>query len=82
MKIDVMVIPNSKQAKVERNEVGLRVKVNAPAKEGKANKKLIEILAKHYSRPKSSIKIIRGLTSKKKLIEIEERLPRRYRSSQ
>jgi len=72
MKIDVMVIPNSKQAKVERNEVGLRVKVNAPAKEGKANKKLIEILAKHYSRPKSSIKIIRGLTSKKKLIEIED----------
>jgi len=71
MKIDVMVIPNSKQAKVERNEVGLRVKVNAPAKEGKANKKLIEILAKHYSRPKSSIKIIRGLTSKKKLIEID-----------
>ena len=71
MKIDVMVIPNSKQAKVERNEVGLRVKVNAPAKEGKANKKLIEILAKHYSRPKSSIMIIRGLTSKKKLIEID-----------
>ncbi len=71
MKIQVKVIPNSKQAKVEKNETGLRVKVNAPAKEGKANKRLVEILAKYFSRPKSSIKIIRGLNSKKKLIEIE-----------
>ena len=71
MKIDVRVIPNSKQAKVEKNEAGLKVKVNAPAKEGKANKKLIEILAKHFARPKSSIKIIRGLTSQNKLIEID-----------
>ena len=46
------------------------VKVNAPAKEGKANKKLVEILSKHFSKPKSSIRIVKGLTSKNKVIEI------------
>ena len=71
MKIQVKVIPNSRKVKVEKNKAGLRVKVNAPAKEGKANKRLVEILAKYLSKPKLSIKIIKGLTSKNKVIEID-----------
>jgi hypothetical protein len=72
LKIRVEVIPNSKEAKVEEKSEGvLRVKVDAPAREGKANKRLIEILSKYFLKPKSSIKIIKGLTSKNKEIEID-----------
>jgi uncharacterized protein (TIGR00251 family) len=71
MKIQVKVFPNAKEAKVEKEGEGiLRVKVNAPAREGKANKRLIEILAEYFSKPKSSIKIVKGLTSRNKVLEI------------
>ncbi|PIV64459.1 MAG: hypothetical protein COZ37_07050 [bacterium (Candidatus Ratteibacteria) CG_4_10_14_3_um_filter_41_18] len=72
MKIQVKVIPNSKKVKVEKNETGsLRVKVDAAAREGKANKRLVEILAKYFSKPKSSIRILKGLASRNKVIEID-----------
>ena len=72
IKIQVRVSPNSKGPKVEKVEGVLRVKVDAPPKEGKANKRLVEILAKHFAVPKSSIKIVKGLTSKNKVIELME----------
>lgn len=72
MKIQVKVIPNSRKPQVKESEGVLRVKVDAPAKEGKANKRLIELLAKYFSKPKSSIKIVKGLTSRNKVIEVEE----------
>ncbi len=70
--VKVKVVPNSKKAKVEQTEGGvLRVNVDAPAKEGKANKRLVEILAKYFSKPKSSIRIVKGQTSKNKVVEID-----------
>ena len=42
----------------------------APAREGKANQALIELLSESFSVPKTSIKILLGKTSKKKLVEI------------
>ena len=70
IKIQVKVSPNSRKPKVREIEGVFMVKVDAPAKEGKANKRLVEILARHFSRPKSSIKIVKGLTSKNKVIEL------------
>ena len=70
--VKVKVVPSSKKAKVEQTEGGvLRVNVDAPAKEGKANKRLVEILAKYFSKPKSSIRIVKGRTSKNKVVEID-----------
>ena len=70
--VKVKVVPNSKKAKVEQTEGGvLRVNVDAPAKEGKANKRLVEILAKYFSKPKSSIRIVKGWTSKNKVVEVD-----------
>jgi len=72
VRVNVKVVPNSKKAKVEQTEGGiLRVNVDAPAKEGKANKRLVEILAKYSSKPKSSIRIVKGQTSKNKVVEID-----------
>ena len=72
MRIQVKVIPNSKEAKVEKEGEGvLRVRVDAPTKEGKANKRLIELLAEYFSKPKSSVRIVKGLSSRNKVVEID-----------
>ena len=72
MRIQVKVIPNSKEAKVEKESEGvLRVRVDAPTKEGKANKRLIELLAEYFSKPKSSVRIVKGLSSRNKVVEID-----------
>ena len=72
MKITVRAIPNAKKVEVEERDGILRVKINLPPVEGKANKRLIEVLAEYFSIPKSRIKIIRGGSSKNKIIEILE----------
>ena len=70
-RIEVKVIPNSSHAKVEELSKDLyRVKVDAPPKEGKANKRLIEILQDYFDIPKSKIKITKGERSKVKIVEI------------
>lgn len=72
MIISVKVVSNSKKPKVE--EIGenvFKIKVDAKAEDGKANRRLIEILAEHFKVPKSSIIISKGLKSKNKIIEIK-----------
>ncbi len=73
MIIQVKVKPKSKKEEVKKvSEDTYEVKVNAPPEGGKANERLIEILSKHFKVPKSSIKILRGHTSRNKLVEIKE----------
>ena len=72
MKIRVAVRPNAKIEKVEKifdDEYNISVK--EPAKGGKANRKLVNILAKKLKVNAKNIKI-KNPTSRKKLIEIKE----------
>lgn len=72
MILSVDVTPNSKFPKVIKiSEESYKVKVDAPAEEGKANKRLIEILSDYFKVSKSSISVIKGLKSKNKIIEID-----------
>ncbi|MFH1769708.1 MAG: DUF167 domain-containing protein [Parcubacteria group bacterium] len=48
----------------------LQIKLTAPAKDGKANKQLVEVLSDHLDIPKSRINILKGLTSSHKIVEI------------
>ena len=73
MRIIVQVRANAKQPKVE--EVGenqYKVWVDAPAKENKANLRLIEILSRHLGVPFGAIRFVSGMTSKMKVLEIRE----------
>ncbi|NLG11899.1 MAG: DUF167 domain-containing protein [Elusimicrobia bacterium] len=70
MKISVKVVVNAKKQKVVMEGDTVKVWIDAPPVEGKANKRLIEILSKHYDKPKSSFKIKSGLKSRTKIIEI------------
>ncbi len=71
MKLLVKVKANSKQEKIEEAaDKEYVVWVRPPAKENKANLAVIELLSSYFSVPKSRINIIKGSTSKNKLIEI------------
>ena len=72
MRVKVRVKPGSKKVKVERVGDTLVVSVRSPAREGKANAELSEVLAEYYGVPKSRVRIVRGHRSRDKVVEIEE----------
>jgi uncharacterized protein len=53
---------------------GARIKVRlaAPAQDGKANAELVEFLASHYGVPKRNVRITAGLKSRQKRVVIDE----------
>jgi uncharacterized protein len=68
MKICVSVKPNSRTESVEVCADGsFTVRVNAAPVDGKANKRVEELLAKHFAVPKSAVELISGSKSKKKV---------------
>ncbi len=72
--IDVRVQPkSSKNAIVGTHGGALKIKLNAPPVEGKANKALIQLIAKRLQCPKSAVEIISGQASRNKrlLVHIE-----------
>lgn len=72
MQRQVKVKPNSKkQAIAESTDGILTVHLKSPPVDGKANKELIEVLAKQFDVPKSQIRIKSGLSSRIKLVEID-----------
>ena len=71
MKITVRVKPNARKNAVEKlDEKTFLVHVNVPPVEGKANEKVIELLADYFGTPKRAITILRGATGRSKLVEI------------
>ena len=72
MKISVFVKTNSKVESVEKQADGIYVvRVHVPPIEGKANERIRELLAEHFICPKSLVKIISGLKSKRKIFEVK-----------
>ena len=71
MKIYVTAKPNARENKVEKHDdVHFTVSVQAAPVQGKANAAVIEALAGYFAIPKSRIVILRGQTSREKIIEI------------
>ena len=72
MRLRVKVSPNAKQ-----NEITgwfgdqLKIKISASPERGKANKELVNFLAKELSISRSGISILRGHTSSSKVLNIE-----------
>ena len=70
--IEVKVEPRSSQkgiANVMDNNV-LKVKLTSPPVEGAANEQLIDLLAAELKVRRSQIRVIRGHSSKRKVVEI------------
>ncbi len=71
MIINVRVIPRAKLNRVEIQPDGtLRVHTTTAPTDGKATADVIKMLATHYSVPKTSIRLVRGATSRDKVFEL------------
>jgi len=70
--IEVKVEPRSSRRQISGimdNDI-LKVKLTAPPVDGSANEQLIELISETTGVRKSQIRIVRGQSSKRKLIEI------------
>jgi uncharacterized protein (TIGR00251 family) len=74
MIIRVRVIPNAKHSEV-MSRVGsiVRVRIAAPAVEGKANEELLSFLAEFFGVAEREVSILRGEKGKEKTVQIEGR---------
>lgn len=70
MKINIRVIPNSKGDNLVKEDGRLKIHLKAKAVDNEANKYLIKLLAEYYNKKRNEIKIVKGLKSRDKIIEI------------
>jgi uncharacterized protein (TIGR00251 family) len=70
MKIQVKVKPNCRTEEVSPEEGSFIVRVKEPAREGRANRAVIKLLAEHFGVPQSRVRILSGFRSKNKVIEV------------
>ena len=72
-RINLRVIPRARQKKITTDADGtLRVHITAAPVDGVANDAVIRALADYFDVPKSQIKIIRGETSRNKIVELPD----------
>lgn len=70
MRYQIKAVPNSKEASIEQEGNVLKVKIDAPPIGGRANQRLIEILADYFNIQQSRVKIISGHISRNKIVEV------------
>ena len=73
MKLSITIKPNSTKGPLVEvtGDGSLIVYIREIAADGKANEALIKLLVKHFDVPKTHITILRGHTSRNKIIEIQ-----------
>ncbi|MBT9370690.1 DUF167 domain-containing protein [Rhizobium sp. CSW-27] len=77
VRLAVRLTPNASRDGIEGLETAadgecwLKARVTAVPEDGKANKALIQLMAKALRLPKSSISLIAGETARKKILRIE-----------
>lgn len=69
--VNIKISPNSKKNEIINEGDFTKIKITAQPIDGKANKALIEFLSKNFKMPKTSIKILKGETSKEKTVLFE-----------
>jgi uncharacterized protein len=57
--------------RIELNDNEIMMSIKSEPKHGKANKEMIKKISKFFVVPENNIHIISGLTSRKKVIEIQ-----------
>ncbi len=72
MRISIKVTPRALKPGISRiRDRDFKVKVKALPKKGEANREVVEIVADYFNIPKSHVKIIRGHTTRRKILEIK-----------
>lgn len=71
MILKIKARPNSEKQDIEEKEGIFHIRLKESPENNRANIELINFLAKHFNKPVSEIKIIRGKTSHNKIVEIK-----------
>jgi len=72
VRFNVKVFPRSSREEFVEKDGIIKVYVKAAPDKGKANKAVVNIIAKEYKVKKSSVKIITGATGRNKVVEVSE----------
>jgi uncharacterized protein (TIGR00251 family) len=72
MKITVRTKPHARKNEVvQTGENSYTVSVTAPAVDDKANKMLISVIAEYFKKPRRCVSILRGASSRIKIVTID-----------
>jgi uncharacterized protein (TIGR00251 family) len=70
-RIAVIVKPKARKPEIVKiSPDDYRIAVREPAQNGQANEAAINLLSEHLGIPKSKLKLVRGVSSRHKLIEV------------
>lgn len=72
MIISVRLQPKSSQNRLEQDGETYKAWVSAPPVDGAANEALIKLVAKHFGVAPSKVNIVRGHTSRNKVLKIDQ----------
>ena len=72
MKLDIKVIPNAKRNEIKKEGERYKVYLTAPVVDGKANKKLVELLYEQFGVRKNCVFIKRGAKSRHKVVVVRK----------
>lgn len=75
MRITVQVVPRSSKNSITWEQGVLKVRLTAPPVDGAANDALIALLAERLGLPKRDIRIVHGVTSRRKTVELAGMTP-------
>ena len=70
MRLEIKVTPKASRDLVKEEAGRWKVYLTAAPEKDKANKALVELLARHFNVPKASVRILRGHHSSLKTVEI------------
>jgi len=71
-KISVQVTPRASQDDIQQMLDGsFKVWVKAAPVKGQANQAVVDVLANHFGVSKSSVKLVSGFTSRRKVFEVD-----------
>jgi len=70
--LEIKVIPNASKTELIKTETGYKARIACAPVDGKANEALIALLSKEFGILKRDIEIIKGLTSRNKIVIINK----------
>ena len=69
--LEITVVPRSSQRKITTEDGKIRMYINSPPAEGRANEECVALLAKELGVAKSQVRIVRGAKGRKKVISVD-----------
>ncbi len=70
MRIAIRVKPRSRTEEVTKESDTYVVRVKEPPVEGRANRAVVKLLARHLGVPEGRLRIVSGFTARNKVIEV------------